>query len=138
MLHRFGPWSSALGDVQSPHLSTFWKRRLALLGISPRASPTLSRRDSLKLVAAGAVAWAFPTFHLASADGPDVSSPPRPAGFTLLAFLENPERRGRGFGIFATGFGIFAIDPETATLIKVAVTSRAAGSASHRTAEHWR
>ena len=36
MLQRFGPWSSALGDGLSPHLSTFWKRRLA----APRFGPT--------------------------------------------------------------------------------------------------
>ena len=39
MLDRFGPWSSALGDGQSPHLSTFWKRRLALLASARTARP---------------------------------------------------------------------------------------------------
>ena len=31
----------------------------------------MSRRDWLKLGAAGTAAWALPTLHLASADGPD-------------------------------------------------------------------
>ena len=55
MTERFGPWSSALGDGLSPHLSTFWKRRLALLASARRARPALTRRDWLTLAAASAV-----------------------------------------------------------------------------------
>ncbi len=71
MNERFGPWSSALGDGLVPHLSTFWKRRLALLASTRAAHLGVTRRDCLKLGTAGAAACALPTLHLASADGPD-------------------------------------------------------------------
>src|SRR5262245_18916268 len=76
MNERFGPWSSALGQGMSPCLSTFWKQRLALLTPVRAARSGLSRRDWLKLGAAGAAACALPTLHLASAEGPAVVEPP--------------------------------------------------------------
>jgi Tol biopolymer transport system component len=114
MLKRYGPWSTALGDGHSPHLSTFWKRRLVLLGPARTAPPTMSRRDWLKLGAAGVVAWALPTFHLAEADGPN---DPRPAGsgrlYALVQLKSGPDGE-------AAEEGIFAIDPETALMVKIA------------------
>ena len=50
MLERFGPWSSALGDGLSPHLSSFWKRRLTLLSHNACGS---SQTDAARLVEAG-------------------------------------------------------------------------------------
>jgi hypothetical protein len=76
MFKQFGPWSSALDDELSPHLSTFWKRRLALLGPARAARWTLTRRDWLNLGLACAGACALPTLHLASADGPGVANRP--------------------------------------------------------------
>jgi len=111
MLERFGPWSSALGDGQSPHLSTFWKRRLALLEPARAARPTLSRRDWLKLAAAGAAACALPTLHLATADAPDDA---KAAGkIYLYADLKT------GMGDEDSTKGVFAVDPETGSWNKI-------------------
>ena len=114
MIHRYGPWSTALGDSPSPHLSTFWKRRLALLGSVRTAPVTLSRRDWLKLGSAGAIAWTVPTFHLATADGPNDAKPAAPTKIYALALHKSEP--GGGFG----NYSIFAIDPETAMLNKIA------------------
>ncbi len=73
MIERFGPWSSALTEGLSPHLRTFWKRRLELLGSARAARPALTRRDWLKLGVGGAAACALPTLHPASAEGPDLA-----------------------------------------------------------------
>jgi Tol biopolymer transport system component len=122
MLHRFGPWSSALGDGQSPHLSTFWKRRLALLGSARTAPRELSRRDWMTLAAAGALAWAVPTFHLATADGPDDAKAAASGKIYALVLFKSGGPGIGGGNVSPTGGaqGIFAIDPETATLTKLA------------------
>ncbi len=113
MLERFGPWSSALDDGLSPRLSTFWKRRLALLGSARAARAGLSRRDSLKLVAAGAAACALPTLHLASADGPDQAKPAAAGKIYVRAAFWVGEGREKA------DVGIFAIDPATSARVKV-------------------
>ena len=113
MTERFGPWSSALGDGLSPHLSTFWKRRLALLASARRARPALTRRDWLTLAAACAVICALPTFHLAAADGQDDAKSTSTGKIYVYADLKT------GPGAADSDKGIFAIDPKTATWIKV-------------------
>src|SRR5262249_552599 len=104
----FGPWSSALGAGLSPQLSTFWKRRLSLLGPAPKAPQALTRRDWLKLGAAGAAACAVPTLHLASAEGPDG---PLASGAGKIYLHAN---YNTGEGDDDALKGVFAIDPETA------------------------
>ena len=67
----------------------------------------LSRRDWLKLGAAGAAACAMPTLHLAEADGP-ADDRPAPVGkiYVNVSFVNGPEPRDRDRGIFA-------INPDT-------------------------
>jgi hypothetical protein len=111
MTERFGPWSSALGDGLSPHLSTFWTRRLALLASARRARPALTRRDWLTLAAASAFICALPTFHLATADGPDDARSTSPRKIYVYADLSPGDADSEQ--------GIFAVDPRTANWIKV-------------------
>jgi Tol biopolymer transport system component len=113
MTERFGPWSSALDDGLSPHLSTFWKRRLALLASARRARPALTRRDWLTLAAACAVIGALPTFHLAAADGKDDAKSTSTGKIYVYADLKT------GPGAADSDKGIFAIDPKTANWIKL-------------------
>src|SRR5580658_2879301 len=104
MLQRYGPWSTALGDGHSPHLSTFWKRRLALLASARRARPALTRRDWLTLAAACAVICAVPTFHLTAADGQDDAKSTSTGKIYVYADLKT------GPGAADSDKGIFAID----------------------------
>jgi len=110
MFEQYGPWSSALGENQSPHLSTFWKRRMALLESVRAVRPALSRRDWLKLSAVGCVACALPTLHQATADGPKGA---KGAGkIYVYAHLKTGADDNEDKGIFA-------IDPETASWVKL-------------------
>jgi Tol biopolymer transport system component len=113
MLERFGPWSSALDDGLSPRLSTFWKRRLALLASARAARAGLSRRDWLKLGAVGAAAGALPTLHLASADGPGGTEPAATGKIYVRAAFWVGEGRQKA------DVGIFAIDPATSARVQV-------------------
>jgi len=113
MNERFGPWSSSLGDGLSPHLSTFWKRRLTLLASARAARLGLTRRDWLKLGAAGSAACALPTLHLASADGPDDVKPASAGKIYVHAVLNTASANDGPLR------GIFAIDPGTSTWNKV-------------------
>jgi len=113
MFKRFGPWSSALDDELSPHLSTFWKRRLALLSSVRKARPTLTRRDWLNLGVACTAACALPTFHLALSDVPGAAEAP-PVGkiYVLADFNANA-------GQDAALKGTFAIEPQTGARTRV-------------------
>jgi hypothetical protein len=113
MLERFGPWSSALDDGLSPRLSTFWKRRLVLLASVRAARAGLSRRDCLKLGAAGAAACALPTLHLASAEGPNEAK--SMAAGKIYVHATFP----MGSDGKESNTGIFAIDPATSACDKV-------------------
>lgn len=113
MFEPYGPWSTALGDGLSPRLSTFWKRRLARLATARAARPLLTRRDWLKLGAAGAAVWAVPTLHPATADGTDDAKPPAAGKIYVHATLKT----GNGDEDWSTG--IFAIDPTTAAWAKI-------------------
>ena len=108
MIERFGPWSSALGDGLSPHLSTFWKRRLALLASARATRPALSRRDWLKLGAAGTAVCAFPTLHLATAVPPDDAK--ANAGSVGKIYVAASVKAGEGD---PSTMGVFVIDPDT-------------------------
>ncbi len=113
MIDRFGPWSSALTEGLTPHLSTFWKRRLALLGSARAARPALTRRDWLKLGVGGAAACALPTLHLASADGPDPAKAPTAGKIYIQANFKTGE------GQDDPRSGVFAVDPVTASRTRV-------------------
>jgi Tol biopolymer transport system component len=113
MTERFGPWSSALSDGLSPHLSTFWKRRLALLASARRARPELTRRDWLTLAASCAVIGTVPTFLLTAADGQDDARSNSTSKIYVYADLKT------GPGAADSDKGIFSIDPKTANWIKV-------------------
>lgn len=108
MFERYGPWSSALGDGHSPRLSTFWKRRLAMLSAAREAPTALSRRDWLKLGAAGVAAGSVPTLLLARPSGPDDAEPEGPGTIYIQAIEEGPDDGDHNAGVFA-------IDPEAET-----------------------
>ena len=110
MRSRYGPWSSAHGDGISPHLSTFWRRRLQLLSTARAARPGLSRRDCLKLGAAGAAFLALPTLRSSSAVGPSADGEADPGTiFVQGLFPVGPNN--------ARADGLFAVDPETGSMI---------------------
>jgi dipeptidyl aminopeptidase/acylaminoacyl peptidase len=109
MRDRFGPWSTALGDGPSTHLSTFWKRRLALLGAARSAALSPSRRQRILVCGAALLALMLPTLHLVSAEGPGAAKAPDAGRIYVRANFDT------GDGNDETLKGIFAIDPETLT-----------------------
>src|SRR5436305_987248 len=115
MRRSFGPWSTSLGEGSQPALSTFWRRRLSLLPAVRRSGPTVSRRELLRLGAAGAALAALPTLRLASAL--------EPASLADDAGKAAPPGRIYAHARLDTGDGeiegIFAIDPKTASWTKV-------------------
>jgi dipeptidyl aminopeptidase/acylaminoacyl peptidase len=115
MLERFGPWSSALDDGPSTRLSTFWKRRLAMLATARAARLGLSRRDWLKLGAAGAAACGLPTLHFAPAGppAPDDAGPAARGKIYARVIVVDPVP-----GAPRADTGIFAIDPATGAFEK--------------------
>lgn len=113
MIERFGPWSSSLGDVHSPHLSTFWRRRLTRLPEARGARNTLSRRDWLKLGSAGVLAAALPTFRLASADDPVPAKAPEDAKIYVYAIPKSAK------GFDDANKGIYVIEPRGAVWRKL-------------------
>jgi hypothetical protein len=64
MKDSFGPWTTAIDTGSSAQLSTFWKRRLAMLPAVSHASLVVSRRGRLLLAAAAAMTLALPTLYL--------------------------------------------------------------------------
>ena len=110
MFERFGPWSSALNDGPSTRLSTFWKRRLAMLASARSARLGLSRRNWLKLGAAGAATGTLPTLRFAPAGAP-VPDDARPAAggkiYARVIFIHPAPGGPRA------DMGLFAIDPTT-------------------------
>jgi Tol biopolymer transport system component len=113
MIERFGPWSSALNDGLSPHLSTFWRSRLTQLAAVRAARESLTRRDWLKLGAVGTAACALPTLHLAAADGQDDVKPAFTGKIYVYADLKT------GAGADGSERGVFAIDPRTAAWTRI-------------------
>ena len=113
MLDRFGPWSSAFGDGLSPHLDTFWKRRLSLLASTRTARFAPTRRDGFLLGLLAIVALGLPTLHLASAQSPKSDKYRGPSRIYVRANFNNPnDRQGEDLS------GILAIDPETGAQTK--------------------
>ncbi len=113
MLDRFGPWSSALGDGMSPHLDTFWKRRLSLLASTRTARFEPTRRDGLLLGMLAIAAFGLPTLHLASAQSPNLAKSPGPGRIYVRANFNTGQTTDPAQN------GLFAIDPGTATRTKL-------------------
>lgn len=66
MTPSFGPWATAIHVGREPQLSTFWKRRLAMLSAMSGTAPGLHRRAAVFLAAVALVALAWPTWQLGS------------------------------------------------------------------------
>src|SRR5262245_24284559 len=58
-----GPWTTAMHAGGAATLSSFWKRRMAMLSRVATGRPSLSRRSALLLLVAGAAACAIPTWY---------------------------------------------------------------------------
>jgi Tol biopolymer transport system component len=98
MLDQFGPWFSALGDGHSQRLSTFWKRRMAMLAITRSAPAAPSRRDRLTLGVCCLAAAALPTLLLATPEDPAAPQEDGPGTIYLQVFpWDGPE-------------GVYAVD----------------------------
>jgi HEAT repeat protein len=63
MRSSFGPWTTGVEVGPGPRLSSFWKRRLAMLHSTSQSRGSLTRRMVLGLVAVGVVACGLPTFR---------------------------------------------------------------------------
>jgi hypothetical protein len=63
MKTSFGPWSIAITTGANQQLSTFWKRRLAMLPSLNRSVSRAAGRTWLFLIAVGVIAVALPTAH---------------------------------------------------------------------------
>src|SRR5688500_487505 len=112
MTPPFGPWSTAIGGGAQPRLDTFWRRRMArLAGLRHGGGPT--RRDLLRLGAAGLALGTLPTLRAAPAPQPGGAVPaePGPPG-RIYAPIDfpgpDPDRPSEG-----AIRGIMAVDPET-------------------------
>jgi len=66
MIKHFGPWTTAADTGSVANLSTFWKRRLAMLPVTYRSSARLGGRAVVILLTAAALVWALPTLHIFS------------------------------------------------------------------------
>lgn len=66
MTKNLGPWTTAASAGSTAHLSTFWKRRLAMLPAAHRSSNRLGGRVVLFLLVAAALLWALPTLRESS------------------------------------------------------------------------
>ncbi len=67
MYQTYGPWATLIVAGQNPQLSTFWRRRLAMLVHVSRTSRALSRRSVALLVAVAMSVGLLPTLRLAPA-----------------------------------------------------------------------
>ena len=69
MNYSFGPWTTAMDSGSGGQLSTFWKKRMAMLPIV-RHSPTIvTRRSRLLLTATATLALVLPTVYLSRTRG---------------------------------------------------------------------
>jgi HEAT repeat protein len=96
MRSSFGPWATAVEVGRGPGLSTFWRRRLAMLHSTSQSRPSLTRRMALWLVATGAVACALPTFRGFSAATRAEESQATAAQRAQVSPAESGEAKDRG------------------------------------------
>jgi HEAT repeat protein len=90
MRSSFGPWATTMDVGRGPRLSTFWKRRLAMLHATGQSRRSLTRRTALALTVAGILACALPTFRgLAIATGGE-GPPSKAAQQGQVSAAENP------------------------------------------------
>jgi Tol biopolymer transport system component len=124
MTKCFGPWATAASAGSKAHLSTFWKRRLAMLPATHRSSTRLGGRVILLLLITAGMVWALPTLWESSvattqaADGPAVAegepstsdaSSAKPGTIYLCGNLKTIPGAGENARELR---GIFAVDPE--------------------------
>ncbi len=63
----YGPWTTAMHSGAAARLSTFWKRRMAMLSGVSRSRSGLTRRAVVLLLLVGATVCALPTLQIAPA-----------------------------------------------------------------------
>ena len=68
MSKSFGPWTAPASAGSKAHLSTFWKRRLAMLSATHRSNARLGRAVVLLLLMTAGMVWALPTLRGAVAE----------------------------------------------------------------------
>ena len=76
----FGPWATALDTGPGAALSTFWRRRMAMVSTLTRDSGRASWRMRIVLMAGGLAVLALPSFYLsraevAQAEPPEIAEP---------------------------------------------------------------
>jgi hypothetical protein len=64
MPKRYGPWATMIDVGDNLQLSTFWRRRIAMLPSVSRCRPILSQRSVACLLVAGAVFACLPTLRV--------------------------------------------------------------------------
>src|SRR4051794_5401700 len=62
--HQFGPWATMFDTGPRARLSTFWKRRMAMLPSTASAEKKLSRRVRFLLLLSACAALSAPTVYL--------------------------------------------------------------------------
>jgi hypothetical protein len=67
MTKNLGPWTTAASAGSKAHLSTFWKRRLAMIPAAHRSSTRLGGRVILLLLITAGLVWVLPTLRGATA-----------------------------------------------------------------------
>jgi Tol biopolymer transport system component len=121
MKDRFGPWTTAMHPRSRLELSTFWKRRMAMLRVTSRSPVTLSRRSLLGIVAGGILACLLPTFrHEAPGQTQDkdakADSNTKGRIFVNATLEYTPEGKDKEEKVYGL---IVAIDPETGKWQKI-------------------
>lgn len=95
MIKSFGPWATAASAGSKAHLSTFWKRRLAMLRAAHLSKSRLGGRAVLLLLTAAGLIAALPTLHGAAATAPAAkdSAQPTDAPHAKRPGTEKPDLR---------------------------------------------
>jgi Tol biopolymer transport system component len=121
MANQYGPWATSIDAGGNPQLSSFWRRRLTMLGPTSQTSPVLSRRNLLWLGAAGALTGILPTLRAAPTQADEEKSAHEQESVSagrvfLQAYLMT---KPKGTDKKETVRGIIAIDPETGRWEKI-------------------
>jgi len=89
----FGPWATTLDADTSAGLSTFWKKRMAMLPVAAKGS-RLSRRAAWSLLVSGCVVVAVPTL-VSGDDAPELptatAAPVNPVASAVAQEQSQPE-----------------------------------------------
>src|SRR5664279_2476183 len=74
----FGPWATMFDTGPRARLSTFWKRRMAMLPSTAGAEKRVSRRVGFVVLLVAIAALSAPTFYLMRAPQAKAGKPPQP------------------------------------------------------------